>query len=82
MEKEKTFKFTVVFTPEEEGGYSASVPVLPGCFSYGESFEKAKINIREAIQCHIESLLLDNEEIPTEDELISSTIVLKEKVKV
>lgn len=27
--------------PEPEGGYTVSVPALPGCVSYGETFEEA-----------------------------------------
>ena len=27
--------------PEPEGGYTVTVPSLPGCISYGETFEKA-----------------------------------------
>ena len=26
---------------EDEGGYTITVPSLPGCISYGETFEKA-----------------------------------------
>ena len=41
--------FNVVFHEEEDGGYSASVPSLPGCFSQGDNFEEARKNITEAI---------------------------------
>ncbi len=88
MEKVNILKYTAIFEPEKDGGYSVSVPALPGCFSEGATFEEAKRNIKEAIQCHLESLLLDNEEIPIEgEEVITSTVVLteikpKEKVKV
>lgn len=27
--------------PEPEGGYTISVPSLPGCISYGKTFEEA-----------------------------------------
>jgi predicted RNase H-like HicB family nuclease len=48
--------FEVVLTPEEEGGYSVSVPGLPGRFSQGETCEEALAMIREAIELYIESL--------------------------
>jgi predicted RNase H-like HicB family nuclease len=38
---------------EEEGGYWAEVPALPGCFSQGETMEEILFNIREAIECHL-----------------------------
>ena len=52
----------------ETPGYSAIVPELPGCFSLGESLEKAIANSEEAIQLHIEGLVEDGEEVPSEDE--------------
>lgn len=50
--KKDTNSYAVVFTPAEEGGYTATVPALPGCISEGDSFEKAKENIREAIELY------------------------------
>jgi antitoxin HicB len=58
-------RFTVVLTPEPEaGGYSVSVPALPGCFSQGDTFEEALVSIREAIGLHIWSMVMDGEVIP------------------
>ena len=37
------------FRAEPEGGYSVSVPPLPGCLSYGETFEEANSMIDDAI---------------------------------
>ena len=37
------------FEEEPEGGYTVTVPVLPGCVSYGETFEKALEMIKDAI---------------------------------
>lgn len=33
---------------EPEGGYTISVPALPGCLSFGETFEEAMTMIGEA----------------------------------
>lgn len=57
--KMKVKNFAVLFEQEKDGGYSVSVPSLPGCFSQGDSFEEALKNIREAID-----LYLENEKIP------------------
>lgn len=57
MSKNKSLKvleYNAVFVPEEEGGYSVSVPNLPGCLSQGNSFEEAKANIKEAIELYLE----------------------------
>ena len=34
---------------EPEGGYTISVPSLPGCISYGSTFEEAMEMIKDAI---------------------------------
>ena len=52
--KKDTVSYAVVFTPAEEGGYTATVPSLPGCISEGDSFEEAKKNITEAIALYTE----------------------------
>ena len=34
---------------ESEGGYTISVPSLPGCLSYGKTFEEAMEMIKDAM---------------------------------
>lgn len=46
--------FNAFFHEEEDGGYSVSVPALPGCFSQGDTFEKAVKNTKEAIGLYLE----------------------------
>ncbi|MEK7480736.1 MAG: type II toxin-antitoxin system HicB family antitoxin [Patescibacteria group bacterium] len=52
--KKDILTFNAVFLEEADGGYSVSVPVLPGCFSQGDTFEEAVKNIKEAIELYIE----------------------------
>ena len=50
-------EYTVVLTfDEEDGVYSASVPALPGCHTWGETEEEAYKNAEDAIATHIEAL--------------------------
>ena len=35
---------------EPEGGYTVTVPSLPGCISYGETFERAMEMIKDAMK--------------------------------
>jgi predicted RNase H-like HicB family nuclease len=56
LKKKNTDVFQVIrggivfeFQPEPEGGYTISVPALPGCISYGSSFEEAMDMIKDAI---------------------------------
>jgi predicted RNase H-like HicB family nuclease len=60
-------KCMVVLQRENDGGYVASVPSLPGCVSQGDSRGKALRNIREAIQLYLEDLTAAGEAIPVED---------------
>jgi predicted RNase H-like HicB family nuclease len=48
-------RFNVVLEVAEEGGYTVSVPSLPGCISDGQTKEEALKNIREAIEPYLES---------------------------
>lgn len=55
--------FPIVVHKDEESIYGVSVPDLPGCFSAGDTFEEAIESAREAIACHLEGLLLDDEPV-------------------
>lgn len=46
----------VVLEPSDEGGYTVTVPALPGCISEGDTREDALKNIREAIQLYLEPI--------------------------
>lgn len=41
---------------QDEYGYYAFAPELPGCHSQGSNFEEADSNIREAIDLYLETL--------------------------
>ncbi len=64
----RKFTYTVILQPEFDpdfaGYYNATVPALPGCFSYGESREAALRNIREAIELYIEDMEAVGDPIP------------------
>lgn len=49
---------------DPESAYGVTIPDLPGCFSAGDTIEEAIANGTEAIECHIEGLLIDGEDIP------------------
>ncbi len=60
-------KFRAILEPNELGGYTVTVPLLPGCISEGDTREEALANIKEAIELYIESLQADGEPIPSEE---------------
>tara|TARA_A100000171_G_scaffold52143_2_gene69241 strand:+ start:3760 stop:4161 length:402 start_codon:yes stop_codon:yes gene_type:complete len=56
--------FTVIVHHDADSDYGVTVPDLAGCFSAGSTVEEALQNTKEAIECHLERLLLDGEELP------------------
>ena len=48
--------FQINLISEKEGGYTVTVPQLPGCISYGATVEDAKKNAQEAIALHLENV--------------------------
>lgn len=44
--------------------YGVEIPDLKGCFSVGDTIDEAIQNAHEAIECHIEGLLIDEHPIP------------------
>ena len=52
-------EFPIVTHQGPDGGYSAEVPALPGCYSQGETVDELKENIREAISGVLEVMRAD-----------------------
>ncbi len=47
-------KLKIVLEKSDEGGYTVTVPALPGCISEGDSRAEALKNIKEAIELYLE----------------------------
>ena len=61
--------FSIVVDPDpNEGGFTVTVPALPGCITQGESIEECLANAREAIALYIEDLIASGESVPEEKE--------------
>lgn len=53
--KKKIHTYIAIFESDEEtGGYTVTIPSLPGCISEGETFEEAMGNIQEAASLYLE----------------------------
>ena len=61
---------------EPEGGFTVSVPSLPGCITYGETVSEAIAMAREAIELYIESLVAHGEPVPTEEKTLEYTVMI------
>lgn len=57
---------TIVVERDEDGLYVASVPLLQGCYTQGETYEEALENIKDAIKLHIETRRALGESVPVE----------------
>lgn len=66
-------KLRIMLEPSDEGGYTAIVPVLPGCISEGDTREEALANIREAIQLYLEPVE-DDSHISANAEVVEITL--------
>lgn len=71
----KIHQYTIVLEPCEEGGFTVTVPALPGCITEGNDFKQAIDNIKEAIEGYLISLLKHNEPIPNENERLVTTAI-------
>ena len=61
-------KYTIILEPDtEEGGYTVTVPALPGCITQGETILQCIERAREAITGYIESLRVVGETVPEEN---------------
>ena len=58
--------YKVIIEPQEEGGFTAYVPSLPGCVSQGETYKETLENIREAMELYLEAMKERNETIVPE----------------
>lgn len=54
-------RYPIVIHKDLDSDYGVTVPDLPGCFSAGETFDEAMTMAVEAIECHLEGMLIDNE---------------------
>ncbi len=74
--KTDSLQYNVIFRSEPEGGFTALVPSLPGCISFGETLPEAKKMIADAIEGYIASLEKHNEKIPSDAESSSRNLAI------
>ena len=72
----KEFSYTVIFEQNENGGYTVTVPALPGLVTEGANLEEAKAMARDAIACYLEGLAQEGEPAPVERRVLQDTITV------
>ena len=71
------YRYNVMLRPEPEGGFTAIVPALPGCVTYGRTVDEAREMARDAISGYIASLRKHNDPIPTDDNTLVASLDLE-----
>lgn len=61
---------------EPEGGFTVSVPILPGCITYGDNVDEAIAMAKEAIELYIEDLQERGETIPDDSNTLEYSLNL------
>ena len=63
--------YTVVIDKDPNSGYVVTVPDVPGCYTVGNTFEDALKQAVEAIELHLEGMVLDGTPIPEPKDITS-----------
>ena len=80
MQTPQTLHYNLIFTPEPEGGFTVTVPALPGCVTYGKNLKEAKLMAKDAITAYLASLKKHNQPAPSdENSFISSVQISRPK---
>jgi len=74
--KKNLYDFKVIIEPDESGGFVISCPSLQGCYSQGDTIDKALENIKEAILLCLEDLESIGEEIPDPSRLLIGSVLV------
>lgn len=66
--RNKPYEYTAFFESNEHGGYTVTVPALPGLVTEGKDLEDARAMAKDAIRCYIDGLKKAKQPIPIERE--------------
>jgi len=76
---EKILHYNVIFRPEPEGGFTAIVPSLPGCVSYGKTLKKAKEMATDAIEGYLYSVKKHGESVASDTDSFVAIVDVKNR---
>jgi predicted RNase H-like HicB family nuclease len=70
------FRYLIEMEKNEDGGYTVTVPSLPGCVTQGPTWDTAVSRAQEAIAGYIETLKDLGKPIPLEIPVESEAVVV------
>ncbi len=68
--------YKILLHKEPEGQYTATVPALPGCITFGENVDHAIQMAKEAIELYIEELQERREDVPDDSATLEYSLNL------
>jgi antitoxin HicB len=71
------YTYKIHLHKEAEGGYTVSVPALPGCITYGEDVDEAIAMAKEAIGLYVEELQERGEIVPDDSNTLEYSLTLE-----
>ena len=71
------YRYNIVLRPEPEGGFTALVPALPGCVTYGRTLKEAQEMVKDAISGYIASLRKHNDPVPSDENTLLASLDLE-----
>jgi antitoxin HicB len=74
MNINKTYR--IVLRKEADGAYTAIVPALSGCITWGENIDHALEMAKDAIKGYIEVLKEEGEPVPDDNETLEYSLQL------
>ena len=75
--KGKVYEYTAFFEANEHGGYTVTVPALPGLATEGRNLDDARRMAEDAIRCYIEGLKKSKEPVPIEGETAQIKVAVR-----
>lgn len=70
----KIQNYAVILKSELGGGYTAIVPSLPGCVTYGKTVEEAKEMAKDAIEAYLTSVKKHEEKVPDGSDVFLTSV--------
>ncbi len=70
------YTYKILLHKEAEGGYTVTVPSLPGCITYGEDIDEAMAMAKEAVELYVEELQSRGEAIPDDRDTLEYSLNL------
>jgi antitoxin HicB len=72
----KDLSYRIILKPEPEGGFTVTVPALPGCVTYGETLDEARLMASDAIQGYLASMEKHAEPIIDDTDTLESRLIV------